>query len=75
MGTYAPLMALAPCRHVLTPPPLSGDMAVVFFEFSLSPTDKLALFPLFLAFRVGFVRSPFRRMGVGFEEPHLRLMF
>ena len=37
-------------------------------------TDSLS-FPFFLAFLVGFVVSPFRGVGVGFEEPHLRHMF
>ena len=34
----------------------------------------LLSFPFSLAFLVGFVASPLRDVGVGFEEPHLRLM-
>ena len=41
----------------------------------LSLTDKPPFFPFFLAFLVGFVVSPFRDVGVGCVEPHLRLMF
>ena len=29
---------------------------------------------LFFAFSSGFIARPFRGVGVGFEEPHLRLM-
>ena len=42
--------------------------------FFLSLTDRPPFFPLFLAFLVGFVVSPFRGVVVGFGEPHLRLM-
>ena len=61
-------------RHILAPPPLSGDMAVNFFSVSLSLTDSF-LFSFFLAFLIGFVVSVFRGVGMGFEKPHLRLMF
>ena len=35
------------------------------------------MFPSITLLRVfpGFIAKPFRGMGVGFEEPHLRLMF
>ena len=35
----------------------------------------LLSFPFFLAFLVGFVVSPFKGVGVAFEEPNLRLVF
>ena len=35
----------------------------------------LLYFPSNLALLVGFVSPPFRGVGVGFEEPHVRLMF
>ena len=63
-------------RHTLAPHPLSGDVGVVFFDvFSCPSRIGLYYFPFFLAFLVGFVVSPFRRVGVGFEEPNLLLMF
>ena len=33
------------------------------------------LLSIFFMYLVGFVASPFRGVGVGFDEPHLRLMF
>ena len=41
----------------------------------LSVDDRPPFFPPFLAFLVGFVASPLRGVGVGFEGPHLRHMF
>ena len=56
--------------------PLRGDIAVVSLEVVLCPFRMGFLsFSLYLGFLVGFVASPFRVVGMGFEEPHLRLLF
>ena len=62
-------------RHVFAPLPLPIDMAVVFIDVFSPFRIGLLYFPFYLAFLVGFVASPFRGVGVGFEEPHLRHMF
>ena len=62
-------------RPIFAPlPPLAGDTVVVFLFF-LSLKVRLALFPFLFAFPVGFVASPFRGVGVGFDETRLRLGF
>ena len=45
-------------------------------DLFLSLTARPLFFVFFfVASLVGFVTSPFRGVGVGFKEPHLRLMF
>ena len=57
-------------------PPVAGGMAMAFVDDLFLPLRARPCFlPLFLTNLVGFVASPFRGVGVGFEEPHLRLMF
>ena len=64
-----------PSKRFRPASPLPCDMAVVFIDvFSLFRIAPLS-FPFYLAFLVGFVASPCRRVGMGFEEPHLRRMF
>ena len=56
--------------------PLAGGMAMAFVEelfLSLTAT-RPSFRSLFLASLVGFVTLPFRGVGVGFEEPHRRLV-
>ena len=49
-------------------------MAVVFLDVFPVPYGQASFLSFFfLAFLVGFVVSPFRGVGVGFEEPHPRL--
>ena len=63
-------------RHILAPPPFSGDMAVILLDIFPVPYGYgLLCFPVILAFVVELEVSPFRGMGAGLEEPHLRLMF
>ena len=63
-------------RHVFAPSPrFSGDMAVISVDVFSPLRIGLLSFPFYLAFLVGFVASPFRGLGVGFEQPHLRYMF
>ena len=56
-------------------PPLPGDMVVVFIAVFSPLRIGFFSFPFYLALVVGFATSPFRGVGVGFEEPHLRHMF
>ena len=51
-------------------------MSMAFVDdLFLSFTARPSVLSYFLAYLAGFVTLPFKRVGVGFEEPHLRLMF
>ena len=63
--------------HVFDPP-LPFQVIWRWFStafFSVPHGGAFLSFPFYLARLVGFVTSPFRGVGVGFEEPHLRLRF
>ena len=64
-----------PSKRFRPASPLPCDMAVVFIDVFSPFRIGLPSFPFYLAFLVGFVASPFRGVGVGFDEPHLRYMF
>ena len=57
-----------------TSPSVAGDMAMAFVDDLFLHLKARSSFHFF-AYFAGFVALPFRGMGVGFEEPHLRLMF
>ena len=57
------------------PPPFQVMWRWFSLTFFLSVVDRPPLFPFLLAFLVSFAASPFRDVGVGFEEPPLRLIF
>ena len=55
------------------PPPVADDMAMIFRgRFISKATSSFHLKKKYFADSVAL---PFRVVGVGFEEPHLRLMF
>ena len=58
-----------------SPPPVAGDMAMVFLDDSFLLLKAGSSFHLFFTHCAGLVALPFRGVGVSFEEPHLRLMF
>ena len=53
------------------PPHVAGDMAMAFVD----DLFLLGLPLIFVPYFASFVALPFRGVGVGFEDPHLRLMF
>ena len=63
-------------RHVFAPP---SPCQVTWRWFSVTFFSRFRIglrsFPCCLTFVVSFVASPFRGVGVGFEDPHLRRMF
>ena len=62
--------------NFLALPHVAGGMAMAFADdLSMSLRCRPSFLSLFLTYLVGFVASPFRGVGVDFEEPHLRLMF
>ena len=58
-------------------PPVESGIAMAFVDGLFLPLRARASFLSFLvlSYLFGFVASPFRGVGVGFEEPHLRLVF
>ena len=66
-----------PCHNAfsLSPPP--ATLAVRGRFFTVVCIITVSAFPsiLFLPVLPGFIAKPFRGVGVGFEEPHLLLMF
>ena len=57
-----------------SPLPVAGDMAMVFLDacfLSLKAGSSLHSYIYF----ADSIALPFRGLGVGFEEPHFRLMF
>ena len=65
-------LIIAPFR--LAPP---ATLAVRGRFLTVDRLIKVSAFPSIAFLRVfpGFIAKPFRRVRVGFEEPHLRLMF
>ena len=63
--------AIAPSR--LAPPRHTGGTRQVLTD---GLPSYMSAFPSITFFRVfpGFIARPFRGVGVGFEEPHLRFM-
>ena len=59
--------------HLPRPPPAVGDMAMVFVDDFFLPLKAGSSF-IFFTYFAGFVALPFRGLGVGFEDPHLRLI-
>ena len=57
------------------PPPVAGDVAMVFLGDFFLPLEAESSFRFISTFRAGFVALPLRGVGVRFEEPHLRPMF
>ena len=55
-------------------PSHAGDTRQVFYG-GLPCCSVCVSFNYFLRVFPGFIAKPLRGMGVGFEEPHLRLMF
>ena len=60
--------------HLPRPPPSRVTWRWFFVDDFFLPLEATLPFILFSYF-AGFVALPFRGVGVGFEEPHLRLMF
>ena len=57
------------------PPPVAGDMRVVLLDDFFLPLKARSSVHFVFTYFADFVALPFRGVGGGIEEPHLRLMF